>query len=147
LVACQLAGVIGSLFTSPAIPDWYASLAKPGFTPPNAVFAPVWIGLYAFMGISAFLIWRKGWSDRQVRAGLAVFAAQLFLNALWSAVFFGLRSPLAGFLVIVLLWVLIALTVALFRRVSLPAAVLLLPYLLWVSYASVLNFSIWRLNA
>ncbi len=77
---------------------------------------------------------------------LRVFGVQLILNALWSAAFFGLKSPLIGFLVIVLLWLLILLTMALFRKVSLAATVLLLPYVLWVSYASVLNFSIWRLN-
>ena len=146
VLACQLAGVIGSVFTSPAIPGWYATLTKPGFTPPSWIFAPVWITLYLLMGISAFIVWRRGLALKEVRIGLGVFVAQLILNALWSVMFFGLRSPLAGFVVIVLLWLLILLTIALFRKVSMAAAVLLLPYILWVSYASVLNFSIWRLN-
>jgi len=146
VLACQLAGVIGSVFTSPAIPGWYATLTKPGFTPPSWIFAPVWITLYLLMGISAFIVWRRGLALKEVRIGLGVFVAQLILNALWSVMFFGLRSPLAGFVVIVLLWLLILLTIALFRKVSMAAAVLLLPYILWVSYASVLNYSIWRLN-
>ncbi len=146
VVVCQLAGVIGSVFTAPAIPGWYATLAKPSFTPPNWIFGPAWITLYALMGVSAFMVWREGWNKREVRMALGVFVVQLILNALWSVMFFGLRSPLAGFLVIVLLWVLIALTMAFFRKVSLAAALLLLPYILWVGYASVLNYSIWRLN-
>ena len=146
VLACQLAGVIGSVFTSPAIPGWYATLTKPGFIPPSWIFAPVWITLYLLMGISAFIVWRRGLALKEVRIGLGVFVAQLILNALWSVMFFGLRSPLAGFVVIVLLWLLILLTIALFRKVSMAAAVLLLPYILWVSYASVLNYSIWRLN-
>jgi benzodiazapine receptor len=146
VLVCQMAGVIGSVFTAPAIPGWYATLSKPGFTPPNWIFGPAWITLYTLMGISAFIVWRKGWDIGEVRTALRIFVAQLILNALWSAAFFGLRSPLAGFLAIALLWMLILLTMAFFRKVSLAASVLLLPYLLWVSYASVLNFSIWRLN-
>jgi len=147
LLACQLAGFLGSIFTTPAIPGWYARLVKPGFSPPNWVFSPVWISLYLLMGISAFLIWRKGLDNKATKVALGIFVAQLVLNALWSLMFFGLRSPLAGFITIIILWILIVLTIVHFYRISTVAGVLLVPYLLWVSFASVLNASILVLNS
>ena len=146
IIICQLAGFIGSIFTTPAIPGWYAALVKPTFTPPNWVFAPVWTSLYLLMGISAFLVWRKGLDNHLVDSGLRIFILQLFLNTLWSFLFFGLKFPFLGFLEIVLLWVAILLAILSFFRVSKLAGILLLPYILWVSFAIILNFSIWRLN-
>jgi benzodiazapine receptor len=146
IVACQCAGAIGSIFTTPAIPTWYAALEKPFFNPPNWLFAPAWITLYLLMGIAAFLVWRKGLGQRGVKAALVVFLVQLVLNALWSVVFFGLKSPLWGVVVILALWVAILLTILRFFKLSTAAGALLLPYILWVSFASVLNVSIWVLN-
>jgi len=146
IIACQCAGIIGSIFTRGAIPTWYATLEKPAFNPPNWLFAPVWTLLYIMMGIAAFLVWRKGWENRQVRIALIVFLVQLVLNALWSVVFFGLESPLYGLIVIAALWVAILFTVLKFYRISSAASVLLWPYMLWVTFAAVLNVSIWLLN-
>jgi benzodiazapine receptor len=146
IAACQLAGFFGSLFTRPAIPAWYAQLQKPAFAPPNWLFAPMWISLYLLMAVAAYLVWQKGLSSRGVRMALAVFLFQLLLNAIWSPAFFGLRSPLAGAVIIVLLWLLIALTIFLFWKISRPAAILLIPYILWVTLASALNISIYFLN-
>ncbi len=146
IIICQFAGVIGSVFTTPAIPTWYATLVKPSFTPPNWIFSPVWISLYLLMGISAFLVWRRGIENPQVNLALRFFIIQLVLNSIWSVLFFGLRSPLLGFIEIVLLWIFILLTVFYFFRVSKTAGILLLPYLLWVSFAAALNFSLLRLN-
>jgi tryptophan-rich sensory protein len=146
VVACQLAGALGAIFTRSAIPVWYGALKKPPFSPPNWIFGPAWITLYLLMAVAAFLVWQRGLALPGVRSALAAFVLQLLLNALWSPAFFGLRSPLAGAIVIVLLWLAIALTLLLFWRLSRPAAWLLLPYLLWVSYASALNISIFFLN-
>jgi tryptophan-rich sensory protein len=146
IIACLAAGAIGSIFTRQAIPTWYATLEKPAFNPPNWLFAPVWTLLYIMMGIAAFLVWRRGLENRQVRIALIVFLVQLVLNALWSVVFFGLESPLYGLIVIAALWVAILFTVLKFYRISLTASVLLWPYLLWVTFAAVLNVSIWLLN-
>jgi benzodiazapine receptor len=146
IAVCQLAGFLGTFFTRPAIPAWYAQLQKPSFAPPNWLFAPMWISLYLLMGIAVYLVWQKGLSHPGVRAALAVFGFQLLLNAAWSPVFFGLRSPLAGAVVIVLLWLAIASTLFLFWKLSRPAGLLLLPYILWVSLASALNISIYLLN-
>jgi benzodiazapine receptor len=146
ILICQCAGFIGSLFTRPSIPTWYATLAKPPFTPPNWIFSPVWIALFLLMGISLFLIWRRGLAERKVRVALGCFGAQLIFNIVWSALFFGLRSPLAGFIDIAVLWGAIALTIFYFLKISKMAGVLLLPYIVWISFAAVLNFFIWRLN-
>lgn len=147
IIICQGAGLIGSIFTTPAIPTWYEALRKPFFRPPNWLFAPVWITLFTLMGISAFLVWRKGLGDPQVKVALSIFFVQLILNTLWSVVFFGLRSPLGGFIVIAILWVAILLTILNFYKISVTAGLLLVPYILWVSFAAILNLSIWRLNS
>ncbi|MBI2635186.1 MAG: tryptophan-rich sensory protein [Parcubacteria group bacterium] len=154
------AGVIGSFFTMPAIQSgWYAELAKPAPNPPAWVFGPVWTALYALMGIAAWLVWKQ-WSQGspstrlRVKTALAVFGLQLFLNAIWSIIFFGLHGStwltinnLGWALVdIILLWLAIVWTIAVFYKISKPAAYLLAPYLLWVSFASYLNYSIWMLN-
>jgi len=146
VLICQGAGLIGSVATFPSIPTWYASLEKPFFNPPNWLFGPVWTTLYALMGISAFLVWRKGIRDRQVKVALGIFVAQLILNSLWSIVFFGLHSLLGGLIVILPLWVAILLSIVTFYRISKTAGVLLIPYILWVSFATLLNFSLWQLN-
>jgi benzodiazapine receptor len=146
LAVCQLAGVVGSFFTTPAIGGWYTALEKPGFTPPSWVFAPVWISLFVLMAVAAFLVWDKGFSAKGVKAALAFFGVQLLLNTLWSVLFFGYRSPFLAFIEIVALWLAIAVTALTFFRVSKPASFLLVPYLLWVSFAAALNFAIFRLN-
>jgi tryptophan-rich sensory protein len=147
IAVCQLAGFVGSFFTRISVGTWYAALKKPSFTPPNWVFSPVWITLFVLMGIAAFLVWNKGLSDQRVKTALGIFVVQLILNVLWSAMFFGLRSPLAGLIEIAALWVAILLTILYFFRISNTAGILLIPYILWVSFAAVLNFSIWKLNS
>lgn len=146
IILCQLAGLIGSIFTTPAIPTWYESLKKPFFNPPNWIFGPVWVSLYLLMGISLFLIWQRRENNPQAKKGLILFFIQLILNALWSGAFFGLKSPLSGLIMIVLLWIAIFFTIQHFLKVSKIAAYLLLPYILWVSFAALLNFSLWVLN-
>ena len=92
ILACQFAGLIGSMFTMNAIPTWYAALNKPSFTPPNWLFAPAWTTLYLLMGIAAFLVWNKGLEKPGVKRSLAAFLVQLVLNTLWSILFFGMKS-------------------------------------------------------
>ncbi|UCC68600.1 MAG: tryptophan-rich sensory protein [Armatimonadota bacterium] len=142
---CLGTGLIGSLFTARSVGDWYVSLSKPAWTPPSWVFGPVWSALYVVMGIAAWLVWRQAGSSARTVA-LVVFALQLALNAAWSAIFFGLRMPGWAFGEIVVLWAAILCAVIAFWRVNPVAAWLLLPYLAWVSFASVLNFAIWRMN-
>jgi benzodiazapine receptor len=145
VIVCQLAGIVGSIFTTPAIGGWYATLEKPWFNPPNWVFAPVWTALFLMMGLSLYLILIR--KDRKTEIGLLLFSAQLLLNILWSVLFFGLKDPLFAFLEILALWFFILLTAASFWRIDRRATYLLIPYLCWVSFATILNFYIWKLNA
>lgn len=149
--ACLLVGFIGSLATFPAIPGWYASLVKPSFSPPNFLFGPVWTILYIMMGISLALIWVRDGKGKKGQAGkkgeaIAFFIFQLILNSLWSILFFGFKSPGLALIEIVALWFSILLTMVKFFSISKTAGWLLAPYLAWVSFASILNFAIFRLN-
>jgi len=146
ILICQGAGAIGSLFTSPAISTWYATIQKPSFNPPNWIFAPVWILLFLLMGLSLYLIWSNGFKRKGTKIAISIFFVQLILNILWSILFFGLQSPLFAFIEIIILWFAILLTIISFYKVSKIAAYLLMPYIIWVSFASVLNFSILIIN-
>ena len=146
IIACLLAGFIGGIFTSSSVSTWYETLNKPSFSPPNWVFGPVWTLLYILMGISFYIVWLKSFKEKEVKKAAAIFAVQLLLNMLWSILFFGLKSPLAAFIEVVLLWLAICLTILQFSKISKPAAYLLVPYILWVSFASVLNLAIVLLN-
>lgn len=146
ILVCQGAGVIGSLFTSPAISTWYATLQKPSFNPPNWIFAPVWILLFLLMGISLYLIWEKRLGNKKAKIAVFIFGVQLILNTFWSILFFGLQFPLYAFIEIIILWLAILLTIVNFYKISKLATYLLLPYILWVSFAGYLNYSIWQLQ-
>lgn len=147
IVFCQAVGFIGSVFTAPNIPLWYSALKKPFFNPPDWVFGIVWTVLFLLMGVSLYIVWNRGLAGRGVKAAMGIFGVQLFLNILWSALFFGMRSPLYAFIEIFFLWSAILLTIMRFYRISGAAAYLLVPYLIWVGFAIFLNYSIWVLNA
>ena len=145
LVLCLAVAAVGGLATTPNIPNWYAGLAKPSWTPPDWIFGPVWSVLYLSMAVAAWLVWRQtGLAGAAVPT--ALFGIQLLLNTLWSWLFFGLHSPSAALVDIILLWTAIAATMVAFWRRSMVAGIIFLPYLVWVSFASVLNLAIWRLN-
>lgn len=140
LAASFLAASSGAVFRPT---EWYAAIEKPRWTPPNWVFPVVWSVLYLAIAVAGWLVWRK--------VGLAplpfgVFAAQLVLNAAWSALFFGLRRPDVAFAELVLLWLTIAATLVLFAGIDGVAALLFVPYLAWVTTAGALNLSVWRRN-
>ena len=143
LILCLGAGALGSLVTLPAIPGWYAALDKPAWTPPNWLFGPVWTALYVMMAVSAWLVWRRA----GVGPALGAFFVQLAFNAAWSPLFFGMHLIGLALIDIVLLWLALAAALALAWRVHRAAGALLVPYLVWVSYATALNFAIWRMNS
>jgi benzodiazapine receptor len=146
IAACEGAGGIGAIFTTPAIPTWYAGLKKPTFTPPNSVFGPIWITLYLLMGIAVFLVWREGLGQEGVTIAFVIFWAQLVLNILWSVIFFGLKSLFGGMVMILLLWIAILINIITFFGVSPLAGWLLISYIIWVSIAANLNVQVWKLN-
>ncbi len=139
-------GFLSGFATQSSVNDWYLTLNKPFFNPPNWVFAPVWSALYILMGVAAGLVWAKGYYHIWVKTALYHFVFQLLLNALWSIVFFGLKNPFAALLIIIALNVLLAFTFKWFKVVKPRAAYLLLPYMAWVGFASLLNGAIWYLN-
>lgn len=143
---CLSIGFLSSLITQSSVNDWYITLNKPSFNPPNWLFAPVWTVLYIIMGIAAGVVWGKGFHHIWVKTALYHFGFQLLLNALWSMVFFGLKNVMPALIVIVALLIAIALTIKWFNVVSKKAALLMIPYFLWVCFAALLNYKIWELN-
>ncbi len=128
--------------TADSVRSWYPSINKPSWTPPSWLFGPVWTLLYLTMAVAAWLVWRQaGWGG-----ALVMFGVQLLLNALWSPLFFGWQQIGWAFVDIVALWLAILATTILFWQVVPAAGILFLPYLAWVSFATALNFALWRLN-
>ncbi len=143
VVVCELAGIAGSVFTARAIPTWYKKLTKPSFSPPNWLFGPVWTVLYLLMGIAGALLW----SVKGIHSpAMVLFIIQLALNALWTPLFFGAKKLGAAFAEIICMWLAILGTILSAWPLSHTASYLLIPYLAWVSFASLLNFSLWKLN-
>ena len=143
LLLCAAVATTGILFQPGT---WYATLAKPEWTPPNWLFPPAWTSLYVMIAVAGWLVWRAAGLRRAVMP-FVLYALQLVLNAAWSWLFFGLHRMDVGFFDIVALWLAILATLVAFYRVDRVAGLLLVPYLLWVSFAAALNLAIWQLNA
>lgn len=141
-LATLAAAAFGSQFTPG---EWYNQLEKPPLNPPGWVFGPVWTVLYFLMAVAAGLVWSQaGWS--RASGAITLFFGQLILNAAWSPLFFGLQSPDLALVDILLLWGAIVATMIAFFRLQPLAGWMLVPYLAWVTFATYLNFMIWRLN-
>jgi len=138
-------GAIAGRFTAQAVPEWFASLNRPSFSPPNWLFGPVWTVLYILLGISLFLIWKQIPSKERNKA-LWVFSIQMFLNFIWSFVFFYFNQIGLALIVIICLWFSIVLMLIRFYKIKPLAAYLNIPYLLWVTFASILNAGYYTLN-
>lgn len=142
IVVCFMVAATGSLFPPD---DWYASLMRPQYAPPNWVFGPVWTVLYLMIAVSGWLVWTAP-GPLSKRPAMFAFAVQLLLNAAWSAIFFGLHEPGWALVEICILWVAILTTTLMFRHHTKMASGLLLPYLAWVSFATLLNYGFWLVN-
>jgi benzodiazapine receptor len=145
IVLAEVAGVIGSIFTASSVQTWYVNLIKPIWTPPSWIFGPVWISLYALMGVASYLIWRNK-KTSGAKVALTIYGVQLAMNALWSILFFGLKNPGLAFAEILILLAFILATTILFWKINKWAGILFLPYLVWTSFATFLNYAIWQLN-
>jgi len=143
-IISYLAGFVGSLCMSASSLAWYATLSKPSFAPPAWVFGPVWVVLYALIGIALFRVWTS--HDARSKGAMRLFGLNIALNALWPLLFFGMRSPGLGYVEIVVLWVSLAVLVIDTWKFDRVASVLLIPYLLWITIASILNFFVWFIN-
>ena len=143
-----LVGFIVITFCAPALGafsmpgSWYAGLNKPSWNPPAWIFGPAWTLLYTLMAVAAWLVWKRAGFTRP----LALYFVQLALNAAWTPIFFGAHELGWALIEIVTMWIAIALTLISFFRVSSAAGWLLVPYLAWVTFATALNFALWKLN-
>jgi tryptophan-rich sensory protein len=144
-------GSLGSVYNFDSLGSWYQQLTKPSLTPPGWLFGPVWTLLFILLGVSLYLViveWYKNKKSKHkiFQIAMLVFILQWFFNILWSFLFFYLRFPLLALVDIVILWLLIIYNVYYFYKIRPWAGYLLIPYLLWVSFASYLNFMIYKLN-
>ena len=139
-------GAIAGIFTAQAIPDWYASLNRPSFNPPNGIFGPVWTTLYMLMGISFFIIWKQP-ADTKRNTGMIIFFIQLLLNFCWTFLFFYFKEIGFALIEIIVMWIAILIMLISFYKVKPVAAYINIPYILWVSFATVLNAAYYLLNS
>jgi len=146
LLIPQLVGMLGAFFTAPAIGMWYAGLIKPALNPPSWIFAPVWLTLYVLIGIAFYLIWQKGLYKDYNRRVFLLFITHIFLNGIWSILFFGAGNIYLALIDILLILGTLILLMVLFWRIDHRATYLFIPYLAWVSFATYLNYSLLILN-
>jgi tryptophan-rich sensory protein len=146
LASSYLAAAVGSAYTSRGLRGWYQRLRKPGWTPSGRLIGRVWTVLYLLIALAGLRSWRADAPRAERTRTLGWYAAQLGLNALWSAVFFGLRAPGAALVTLVALWVAVAGWMRAMAGVDRVAVALAAPYLIWVTFAGALNAAIWRRN-
>lgn len=138
-------GSVAGMFTAQAVPEWFASLNKPEFNPPNWVFGPVWTTLYLIMGISFFMIWQQK-PGRIKKQAIVIYFTQLILNFAWSFLFFYYNFIGFALIEIGVLWISILFMILKFYPLNRTAALVNIPYLLWVSFATFLNAAYFLLN-
>ncbi|MBK7289999.1 MAG: tryptophan-rich sensory protein [Chitinophagaceae bacterium] len=139
-------GAISGFFTATGVESWYQTINKPSWNPPGWIFAPVWTTLYIMMGVALFLVWKSDSSDILKKTAITLFTIQLVLNFFWSFIFFDQHQIGWALVEIIAMWIFILLTIFAFGNVSKLAAWLLVPYISWVSFATILNYTIWKLN-
>ncbi len=139
---CLLVGMVGGSMTARALHHWYYTLHQPPGTPPNWVFAPVWMALYVMIGVAGWLVWKRLGAAPPLR----LWGWQLAANALWAPAFFGVHSPALAMGVMIVLLFLVSLTIRAFRRSNRVAAMLMAPYGGWCLYAAYLNAGFLILN-
>jgi len=147
IIAVAATSVVGQVATYPNLTPWYAGLVKPSFNPPNWVFGPVWTTLYLMMAFALWRILRLPEASAERRRALGLLFVQLALNAAWSWMFFAANSPLLGLINIIPQILVIVATIVAFYRIDRMAGWCLVPLAAWVSFATILNFAIWKLNS
>lgn len=145
VILAELVGGVSGFLTVGSVQTWFQTLIQPSFQPPNWLFGPAWTLLYALMGVASAWIWKKR-KNKKARMALWIYGVQLFFNFIWSVIFFGWHSPFWALIDIVILWGLIMFMMMKFYAIDKKAGWILVPYLAWVTFATVLNFAIWRLN-
>ena len=139
-------GAISGFFTATGVESWFQTITKPSWNPPSWIFAPVWTTLYIMMGVALFLVWKSDSSDILKKTAITLLTIQLVLNFFWSFIFFDQHQIGWALVEIIAMWIFILLTIFAFGNISKLAAWLLVPYISWVSFATILNYTIWKLN-
>lgn len=151
IFGCALIGVLCFFITQSSVATWFIAIEKPFFSPPHWVITSIWIVFYMIMGYALALVWTKNNGSSKTRKmvtkAMSVFGIQLVLSGLWFVLFFGLCNPFLALIEILLLWLITYETIKIFKSVDKTAARLLYSYLVWVSFATLLNGSIWWINA
>lgn len=139
-------GTVSGFFTTPEIDTWYQTIKKPSWQPPNWLFGPVWTTLYLMMGVALWLVWTAKAEASKKGMAVTLWIIQLVLNFFWSFVFFKRHQIDWALGEILVLWLFIVLTIFAFARIRTAAAWLLVPYVSWVTFATVLTYTIYKLN-
>ena len=126
--------------------DIYSKINQPPLAPPSWMFPVGWTVLYLLMGISLYIIWNTRADSGKKQLAFLLFGIQLFLNLIWSPIFFGLQLFLPALIVLVFTWIFTAAMIVGFYSISKPAALLQIPYIIWLTFAGYLNFAIYLLN-
>jgi len=140
-------GFTSGFFTISGVGSWYQTIQKPSWNPPNWIFGPVWTTLYILMGVSLFLIWKSQENKDARQTAVILFSIQLILNFFWSFIFFNQHQVGLALIEIIAMWIAILFTIFAFAKINNTAAWLLVPYISWVSFATILNYTIWKLNS
>ena len=144
IIAAELVGAVSALFSGGSFSGYYSSLIKPPIAPPGKVFPIAWVILYALMAAACYLVYLSEHQNKHL--ALKLYILQLFVNFLWSPVFFGTKSFIAAAVTASVLLLLVFLTNVMFFRISDTAGALFLPYLLWTVYALYLTIGFLVLN-
>jgi tryptophan-rich sensory protein len=136
---------VGGILTAPNVVQMYQNVQKPSWAPPGWLFGPVWTVLYILIALAGWRIWIHR-DIHETHTPMILYFSQLFLNGLWSLIYFEFKMPLLAFVEISILFVIIAACGILFWKLSKFAAYCMVPYGLWVGFAAILNLQILRLN-
>ncbi len=138
-------GGLSAILTSRNM-EIYSQIIRPPLSPPSWVFPVVWTILYTLMGVSLYIVWNSNTNENEKRRAFILFGIQLFLNFIWSPIFFNMQWFLLAFIVLIFLWIFTLFMIISFYRISKLAGLLQIPYLLWLTFAGYLNFAIYLLN-
>lgn len=147
IIGTELVGALSSLFSG-NFSTFYNELARPPLSPPGFIFPIVWTILYALMGISAYLIFVSD-SDTDIgekKNALFLYSIQLFVNFMWSIVFFRFENIAAAAVVLILLIILVIIMILRFKKIEPLAGYINIPYLIWILFALYLNIGFLILN-
>lgn len=137
-------GVLPSIFVFKNINTVYANLNKPPLSPPGFIFPIAWSILYILMGISLYIIDED--DSKYKKQAKLLYYIQLFINALWTPIFFGLKYYFLAFTWILILIIIVIYMISIFYKINKLSSFLQFSYLFWLIFASYLNFYIFVLN-